>query len=78
MKMFDQFDSYEKARDYYQTLRRDFGCIAMDWGFGLWLWMDVIEDEPTIDFWQRLYNLGILTNAGAAKLASTKKREAKQ
>ena len=78
MRMFNQFETYEKARDYYQTLRRDFGCVAMEWGFGRWLWMEVVENEPTLDYWQRLHDLHILTNAGAERLARAQKRAAQE
>jgi hypothetical protein len=68
MKNKDCFETYEAAREQYETIIvPQFGATRMDWGFGRWLWLDVIDDP--LKAWLAMDEARILTNAGKKLLA---------
>lgn len=62
------FDSYNEARSAFEKEIRSFGCTRLEWGFGKWLWMPVVEGEDVLGHWRRLQDIKILTNAGQKAL----------
>ena len=81
MKNKDCFPTYESARFAFDNnIAPNFGVTRMDWGFGRWLWLDVVgEDVPDrgLATWRDMDKAGILTAAGRKALARAEKKAAR-
>jgi hypothetical protein len=82
MKIKDIFATYEEAYSAYYngnfSIVEQYGTTKLPWGFGKWLWMDVLKPKgdavaDTLLYWQGLKKIGILTSDGEKRLRKFEK-----
>lgn len=83
MKNKDCFPTYESARATYDNIiAPNFGATRMEYGFGRWLWLDIVDREGVdrargLATWREMDKAGILTQAGRKMLARAEKEAAR-
>lgn len=81
MKNKECFPTYESARFAYDnSIVPNFGATRLEFGFGRWLWLDVVGKDvpdPGLATWRDMDKAGILTQAGRKMLARAEKESAR-